>query len=339
MTKLTQAESFVVTELLNHGVFTGTKTDGMSALALAARDAYQRPDGQRRINGWFNQVFGRAPQSFQDNWVWLAGSQYLTPQAVAVLLATLKAVINTPATQGVESDRVIESRPVITSVQTAVPALSDKQIGKIITDLFVDRFRLLTPDNPVNENTPAVSQLVTEYWDVAVDFVPVAQLLVQFLRASLAGKPTQATPQQRVNTYLLTHHFMDRRAGDLWKILQEQKEQIAASWQPLQRFYLEVGDNYAVLLDANRRQQTSRQYFLALATARSLGVGLPKAALNKRIKQLARQLYPKATINSTLVKDAMVANGLAYLYNESWIATPLTKRFAITVEDKNNDNY
>lgn len=97
MAKLTRPELYVINQLLDHDVFTGTKTLEMGSLALAARDAYQRPEGQRRINGWFNQMFGHTPLSFQDNWLWLDGPSRLTTREVTVLLATLKAVINTPA--------------------------------------------------------------------------------------------------------------------------------------------------------------------------------------------------------------------------------------------------
>jgi hypothetical protein len=161
----------------------------------------------------------------------------------------------------------------------------------------------------------------------------VAQLLVQALRASIATAAAPVSAQQRVNAYLLTHRFMDATAGELWGSLQQQKVAIAAAWQPLQRFYLEVGDDYALLLDANRRQLSSRQYFLALKVAQSLGVGLPQDQLGRRIKLLARQLYPQAAINQTQVKEALVDNGLARLENGSWLATPVAKRFAITLEE------
>lgn len=333
MAKLTKAERAVIEQLLTHGVFTGTKTSDMKASAMAARDAYQKPEGQRRINGWFNQVFGRMPQSFQDNWVWLMGPRQLSSAEITVLLATLKAVINTPAAQGVEADRVIEARPVIASVQTVTPALSDKQVGKMIDDLLVQRFQLLTPDNPVNADSTAASLVVDEYWDVAVDFVAIAQLLVQAMQASLQTTNESVSAQQQVSAYLLKHRYMDQDAGSLWTTLLQQKDQISAVWQPLQRFYLEVGDDYAALLDADRRQLSSRQYFIALAVARSLKSGLPDDLLGTRIKQLARQLYPKANVNQTQVKAELQLNGLAKCVHGSWIATPLAQRFAITLED------
>lgn len=333
MAKLTKAERTVIEQLLTHGVFTGTKTDDMKAGALAARDAYQRPEGQRRINGWFNQIFGRTPFSFQDNWVWLMGPHQLSSDEITVLLATLKAVINTPAAQGVESDRVIEARPVIASVQTVAPNLSDKEVGKLIDELFVQRFQLLTPDNPVDVENTASSQFVNEYWDVSVDFVAIAQLLVQAMQDSLDAPTDTASAQQQVNTYLLKHRYMDKSAGNLWTTLLQQKAQISAAWQPLERFYLEVGDDYAVLLDGDRRQLSSRQYFIALAVARSLTSGLPDDLLGTRIKQLARQLYPKANVNQTQVKDELRLNSLAKIEHGSWVATPLAQRFAITLED------
>ncbi|TLQ05634.1 hypothetical protein FEZ51_00170 [Pediococcus stilesii] len=279
MAKLTKAERAVIEQLLTHGVFTGTKTDDMKASALAARDAYQKPEGQRRINGWFNQVFGRVPMSFQDNWVWLMGPNQLSSDEITVLLATLKAVINTPAAQNVEADRVIEAHPIITSVQTVTNGLSDKQVGKLIDELFVQRFQLLVPDNLVDPKSSATNQVVNEYWDVSVDFVEIAQLLVQAMQTSLTTASEPISMQQQVNAYLLKHRYLDKNEGGLWEALLQQKKQISAVWQPLQRFYLEVGDNYAALLDADRRQLSSRQYFVALAVARSLKSGLPEDLL------------------------------------------------------------
>jgi hypothetical protein len=60
---------------------------------------------------------------------------------------------------------------------------------------------------------------------------------------------------------------------------------------------------------------------------------LPQDQLGRRIKLLARQLYPQAAINQTQVKEALVDNGLARLENGSWLATPVAKRFAITLEE------
>lgn len=337
MANLTKAERTVINQLVDHSVFTGTKTEDMRAGALAARDAYQRPEGQRRINGWFNQVFGTVPQSFQDSWLWLMGPDSMDQTAITVLLATFKAVINTPAAQGVAADRVIESRPVIASVQTAVPDLSEKQVGRLIDELFVQRLQLLVPDNPVATESVARSQLIDEFWDVDADFVPVAQLMVQALQRSMQTEASTVTATQKVNAYLLKYRYMDARAGSLWSTLREQKGQIANMWQPLQRFYLEVGDHYAVLLDGNRRQSTSRQYFVALAVASSLTEGLPEEQLGKRIRKMARQLYPAANVNPSMVKDELRNCALAEPQHGFWVATPLARRFAITVEDKNDD--
>lgn len=331
MVELEKAHRLAINQLLDHAVFTGTIDQGMRQGEKKAREVYQSPSGRQRIQGWFTRLFGEAPTGFRDNWLWLMGPGKLPATHVTVLLATLKAVINTPAAQGIEADRVIEARPVIAAVHSAVPELGERKIRKIIDGLFVERFKLLTPDNP--EVAEEKNSTVQEYWDVAEDFVSAAQLLVSALKAQLKPSPVSVTPVQQVNQFLLKYPYLDQTSPQLWATLKENKVVIAEMWAPLQRFYLEVGDDYALLLDGARRQLQSRQYFVALAVARSLGGGLPEADLGQRIKSLARQLYPEAVVNQTQVKEEIENNGLAQEKNGFWTPTPVAKRFAITLGD------
>lgn len=334
MAELDKAQRLVINQLLDHAVFTSSVSTSMSELEIRARRVYQSPLGQQRINGWFARSFGFVPQSYRDNWLWLAGPNRLSVTEVRILLATLKAVINTPAAQGVEADRVIATQPIVTAVRSVVPELGDRQINKVIHQLFVDRFGLLIPDTPeVNDEE---NSTVDEYWDVATDFVPIAQLLVQSMQQSLKADVPAITPIQRVNAYLLKFRSMTPKLGALWQTLQENKQAIADLWVPLQRFYLEVGDDYALLLDANRRQLKSRQYFVAIAVARSLGAGVANGDLGRRIAQLSEQLYPNESVNPSFVREELRNNALAYQDNDYWVATAVASRFAITLEDKTN---
>ena len=331
MVELEKAHRLAINQLIDHAIFTGTIDQSMRQGEMKAREVYQSPSGRQRIQGWFSRLFGEAPTGFRDSWLWLMGPNKLPATHVTVLLATLKAVINTPAAQGIEADRVIEARPVIAAVHSAVPELDERELRKIIDSLFVERFKLLTPDNP--EVAEEKNSTVQEYWDVSEDFVSAAQLLVSALKTGLKPHLENATPLQQVNRYLLKHRYLDQTQPRLWATLKTNKVVIADMWAPLQRFYLEVGDDYALLLDGARRQLQSRQYFVALAVARSLGAGVPDADLGQRIKMLARQLYPEAVVNQTQVKDEIENNSLAEEKNGFWIATPVAKRFAITLGD------
>lgn len=332
MAELEKAHRLAINQLLDHSLFTGTIDPSMRQGEVKARTVYQSPAGKRRIQGWFSRLFGEAPTGFQDNWLWLMGPGALTTDQVTILLATLKAVINTPAAQGVEADRVIEAEPVVASVHSAISKYSEPQIRRIIDNLFMERFKLLTPDNP--EVTDEKNTTVEEYWDVAEDFVPAAQLIVAVLKQQVK-RASDVTPIQAVNRYLLTHRYLDRQEPQLWATLQTDKAGIAEMWAPLQRFYLEVGDDYAVLLDGSRRQLQSRQYFVALAVARSLGSGLPESDLGQRIRQFTEQLYSAAAVNPSLVKAELLNNGLAREEAGFWLATPVAKRFAITLGEHN----
>ncbi|MFD1392052.1 hypothetical protein ACFQ3L_00415 [Lacticaseibacillus jixianensis] len=331
MAELEKAHRLAINQLLDHAIFTGSIDQGMRQSERKSREVYQSPSGRQRIQGWFSRLFGEAPTGFRDNWLWLMGPEKLPATHVTVLLATLKAVINTPAAQGIEADRVIEARPVIAAVHSAVPELGERKIRKIIDSLFVERFKLLTPDNP--EVAEEKNSTVQEYWDVAEDFVSAAQLLVSALKTGLKPNLESATPLQQVNRYLLKHRYLDQTQPQLWATLKANKVAVADMWAPLQRFYLEVGDDYALLLDGARRQLQSRQYFVALAVARSLGAGVPDADLGQRIKMLSRQLYSEAVVNQTQVKEEIENNSLAQEKNGFWIATPVAKRFAITLGD------
>lgn len=336
MTELEKSHLLVINQLLDHALFTHSLNPDMRQLEKHAHEVYQTPLGRKRINSWFNRVFGIVPTEFHGNWLWQIGPNRLPVQEVTVLLAAMKAIINSPATKGLEADSVIEARPIIESVRSVNDEVSEKEIAKIIHELLVDRYQLLKPDNLEVESEHSTT--VDEYWDVAPDFVPVAQLLVQSMKKSLSATENNIpTATQRVNQYLLKFRYMSNKSP-LWSKLTENKMEIAEMWRPLRRFYLEVGDDYALLLDGNRRQQRSRAYFVALGVSHSLGAGMPDVDLGAQIRLMARQLYPDATVNQSFVKDALTDSALARCINGFWVATPIAQRFNYTLEDNSNEH-
>lgn len=334
MSELTKPERTVINQLLDHAVFTASITPDTKPAQAAAITAFARPSGKRKVNGWFQNMFGTTPLPFQDNLLWLQGPDRLSEAQVAVLLATLKAIINMPEVQQNSADRVVAVQPVVTAVHSVVPQLDEVEIAKVIADLFENRLGLLTADQP--ETSGESVGEVEEFWDVDVDFVAVANLLVQAI-----AKPQDSpkhTDIQRANIYLLKHRYLAKATQpDLFAVVQANAQAIAAAWADAQRFYLEVGDDYAMLLDATRRQKNAKQYFVALAVAHTLGAGLADDALGPRIRQVCQQLYPNANINQTLVKDELRLSALAYQHHGYWQATPIAKRYAISTEG--SDDY
>ena len=82
----------------------------------------------------------------------------------------------------------------------------------------------------------------------------------------------------------------------LWQVFRENKEIIEKDWHELQRYYLECGNDYALLLDDYRKPSKSRQFYVAVKVAQSLGAGLSRSEYHHRIKQIWYQLYPKPLV-------------------------------------------
>lgn len=337
MAELHQAERTIINTLLDRGLFTSSVTSETKRAQETAIEALKRPGIQKRINTYMRDMFGEAPQNFQENLLFLNGTQTLTAVETHVLLATCKAVINAPELQGVTADRVIACTTLTTMVNSEVTELDDKQVRRLISALFVDRFQLFSVDRPVMD-TDDESAEVEEYWDVMLDFTNFVQCLVGWLRVDRTTE--KLTAIQRVNANLLQYRYLDaKRFPELWTILAANKVEIEASWHELQRFYLECGDDYAVLLDDYRRPSDSRPFYAAVRVARSLGSGLNEVDYNQRIKVIWQQLYPKATLNVTLVKDAVRDAALAYETDGFMVATPLAQRYAVQLDGESDEKW
>lgn len=332
MAELRQAERTIINTLIDRGIFTSSVVPSTRRQMVTAVQALQRPATQQRVNSYLREMFGEVPQNFQENLLFLSGVQQLTPSQTHVLLATCKAVINAPELQGVTEDRVIACDKLITTVNSEVTELTDKQIRHSITDLFVDRFHLFTVDRPLDDAADEASE-IEDYWDVALDFTNIVQCLVGWLKQR--GDTQKRTDLQQVNRYLLHHRYLNaKQQPALWAILMANKTEIERRWRELERFYLECGDHYALLLDDYRRPSESRPFLAAVRVAHTLGAGLREADYTKRIKHVWQQLYPNATLNVSAVKQMMTEMALAYVHDGFVRATPLALRYAVQMDEE-----
>jgi len=330
MSDLHGTEQLIVNELFDHGIFTSTITDHTTQATADAINALKRPATQQRLNAFLSNLVGVGPSNFQENLVFLPGEKWLAPDTVHVLLATLKAIINLPELQNTQLDRVVDVRTVVRQVHSEVVNLDEKEIRRQIIDLFVQQLGLFTEDEPETEQDDQ-AQEVEEYWDVSPDFNFIAQCLVDQLQ--VAHQLPELTATQRVNRALLNQRFLSA-SSRLWPDLIANKIIIADQWRQTNRFVLECGDDYALLLDERRTPSTAKPFVIAVGVARSLGVGIPEEQLSMRIHQVSEQVLPGYPINISLVKEALRDNALARVQDGYVMATPLVHRFAMHTADE-----
>lgn len=337
MPELHHNERLVINELIDKGVFTSTPLPAMTKTTVEAILAVRKPRVQRRITAYLKDLVGVGPQNYQENLVFTLGAPQLDAETVHVLLATLKAVINLPESQSSE-ELVVPTQTIVRQVRSEVVALDEKEIYRRITALFVDRFGLFTPDAPINQNSD-LPQEVTEFWDINPDFNYVAQCLVDDLQNQIDRPPLTAV--QRVNRALLTKQFIRNKSGEpnapdnqLWETLQEHKAEIAAQWAQLQRFNLECGETYALLLDTQRQPVTARAFVVAIAVAKKLGVGVPVAKLNDAIRQVIPSILGKNSVTPTEVKRTLLTNSLIIERNGFYTPTALVTRFDVATANE-----
>lgn len=325
MSNLRATDRLIINQLFNNGVFTRTITPKTTGPMVDAINALKKPANQQRLNSYFKNLLGVVPDNYQENLLFLFGTQRLEPEAVHVLLATIKAVINLPELQNTQSDRVVATQTIIRQVHSEVVTLNEKEIRRQITALFVDRFALFVPDLP-DLGPSEQTQTVEDYWDVSPDFNYFAQCLVNHLQAQTDTQPL--TPVQRVNRALLTQRYLSR-SSKLWPDLLVHKAEIAEQWAQLGRFDLECGDDYALLLDNTRQPSKAKPFVVAIAVANSLGVGIPSDMLTTRIHLLTRQIFPETDVSVSLVKQALTDNGLVKEENQYVSPTPIVSRFVM----------
>ncbi|MCH5464805.1 hypothetical protein [Levilactobacillus tujiorum] len=330
MSELYGTEQLIINELFDHSIFTSTVTEQTTRAKREAINALKRPATQQRLNAFLKDLVGMGPSNFQENLVFLPGKKWLSPETVHVLLATLKAVINLPELQNTQLDRVVAVKTVVRQVHSEVVDLDEKEIRRQIIDLFVQRLGLFVEDEPVM-GPDNQAQEVEEYWDVSPDFNLIAQCLVTQLQG--AQHLPDLTAIQRVNRALLNQRYLSA-SSRLWPDLLANKQKIADQWRQTNRFVLECGDDYALLLDSQRVPSTAKPFVIAVGVARSLGVGIPSDQLTKRIHQISEQVLPGYVINVSLVKEALHDNALARLQDGYVIATPLVHRFVMRTTDE-----
>ncbi|OAU77435.1 hypothetical protein PY62_06520 [Lacticaseibacillus rhamnosus] len=110
MAQITKRDQLVINELLDHGVFTTTPLAAATQLSRGAIADLKKPSVQKRIGFYFKNMFGIMPENFQENLLFLLGTEKLSPVQVHVLLATVKTIINEPELQNNQADRAIATQ-------------------------------------------------------------------------------------------------------------------------------------------------------------------------------------------------------------------------------------
>ncbi|WP_261807359.1 DUF4194 domain-containing protein [Lapidilactobacillus luobeiensis] len=330
MVQIHQNERTIINALFDQGVFTNGTTAKMAQRQIDAANASKKPLTQQRISSFLQELLGVTPTQYQGNFACLFGGEGLAPEVVHVLLATLKAVINLPELQNSFEDRAVPTRTIIRQVHSEVVELSEWQIRGVITQLFVDQMGLLIAGVPeMADSASSDPQEVDDYWIVDVNFNQVAQCLVDRLVTPPA--PAKLSLGQQVNQTLLLRQFISPQTSpELWPFLREHQAEIAAQWAQLGRFGLEMGQDYALLLDRQRQPSVAQPFILAIAVAQSLGAGIPVAALSPRINAVAAQVLPRYQGGTTPVKQALLSNGLVQEHAGFVVPTVLANRFAVT---------
>lgn len=332
--QLNHPERLVINQLLDTGLFTSKSSKPTNEVENAVR-SMRRPQFQKRINTYLKDLIGVTPENVQENVLLLFGSNYENSDTVHVLLATLKAVINLPELQANQKDRSVLTQTIIRQVHSEVVDLDEKEIRRIINQLFVDRFKLFTLDYPEFTQNEQ-NQEVTEYWNVSPSFNQVAQAIVN----QLTNQSTfQLTDEQKLNRLLLNERFISREANfTLWNYLINHKDSVSQAWKNLDRFDLEIGDGYALLLDTKRQQVKSKPSFIAIAVAKAMHTGITEDNLNGLIKNQIKMIFPKNSIAISQVKEALTDFGLITIKNDFVFPTPLIQRFAIEKVNRSNDD-
>ncbi len=336
VTKLTNSEHMIVNQLLDNGLFTSHPYKPSKDM-LNAVNVLRQTRNQQRINIYLRDLIGIQPENIQENLLLMFGEEYEDSETVHVLLATLKTIINLPELQTNQSDRTVLTQMVIRQVNSEVVELDEKSIRQIVTEIFVDQFKLFTLDYP--EFAPSEqNQEVTEYWHINPDFNTVAQAIVNCIKKDF-DKQIDLTTIQKINQQLLIHRYIgSRRYPELWNYLYKNKSQIAEQWAALDRFDLEIGDSYALLLDKKRQQIKSKPAVTAISVAKSIRTGISQDKLNTLIKERIDDIFPNNYIALSQVKESLMDLGLIAIKNEFIFPTPIVQRFDLEERSKGNDN-
>lgn len=335
-TQLNNSERLIVNQLIDNGLFTSNPFKPTKEVLNAVKTLRQTRN-QQRVNNYIKDLLGILPENIQENLLLIFGKEFESPENVHVLLATLKTIINLPELQSNPNDRSVLTQVVIRQVNSEVVDLDEKEIGSIITEIFVDRFKLFTVDHPELSQSES-NQEIVEYWHISPDFNTVAQAIINHLTVNSYNKE-DISIQQKINQQLLAEKYINsHRSPQLWLYLREHKDDIAEQWASLDRFDLEVGDGYALLLDKKRKQVKSRTGVVAIAVARSMHTGFSLDDLTNSIKNQTTKLFPETYISPSEIKNALIDFGLISIRNGYVYPTPLIQRFAIEEQSKGNNH-
>lgn len=326
--KLSGSERLIINKLIDTGMFTSNPIKPTNDMTEAVM-SLKKTNVQSKIGTYLRNLIGVTPENIQENLLLVLSSEYEAPETVHVLLATLKAVINLPEMQGVREDRAVLISTIIRQVHSEVVDLDEKGIQRLITLLFVDRFKLFTLDYPELTQSEQ-NQEIDEYWNISPSFTLVAQAIVDQLK-----KQSEDTLNdiQRVNRSLLVNLYISpKQSPYLWQVLINNKNKIAEQWANLDRFDLECGDDYALLLDKKRNQVQSKPSVVAIDVAHNIHSGISESQLNQAIKDSIKKIFPNNTISLSSVKDSLKEFGIIRIRNEFIFPTPLVKRFSIKEE-------
>lgn len=321
--KLSNNESLIINQLIDTGLFVNNTKNSSKEMAVAT-ESLKKTLVQQKINSYLHDLIGIYPENIQENLILLISSDFESSETVHVLLATLKSVINLPELQEEKTDRDVLTQTIVRQVHSEVTELDEREIYRLINNLFVDRFRIFTPDHPELTDSEH-NQEISEYWNIDPNFNLIAQGIVNQLtvRNNIILNDTQ-----RVNRALLIHRYISsKKSPNLWDALLRKKDKIAEQWDKLDRFYLECGDDYALLLDAKRQQVKSKPAVVAIEVSHRINSGISESELNQDIKTVTKEFFPNSNISPSLVKDALNDFGLVNLRNDFVFPTPIISRF------------
>ncbi|WP_338231444.1 hypothetical protein [Companilactobacillus muriivasis] len=324
-TRLSNLERLIVNQLIDTGLFTSSPVKPTKEMTDAIM-ALKKTVVQNRVNNYLKDLIGITPENIQENLLLTLGSEDESAETVHVLLATLKAVINLPELQNGSGDRDVLTQTIVRQVRSEVVDLDEKEVQRLITKLFVERFKLFTEDRPDVAQSEQ-TQEITEYWNVSPDFNLVAQAIVN----QLTNKQTpDLTDIQRVNRALLINrHISPKVSPYLWEVLLDNKDKIFEQWENLERFDLECGDDYALLLDRKLQKAKSKPAVVAISVAHSIHSGISEAEFNQLIKDSINKLFPTNDIGVGNVKESLSKLDLIKIKNDFVYPAPIVKRFAI----------
>lgn len=328
--ELGNTEKMIINRLLDQELFTSTPEPTTTKATINAIRAFKQGYKQRRVYHFFNHLIGTQPLNYGNNLVLLIGPGELNDAEKHVLLATLKAVISSPEMDGLASDMVIDSQSIIQQVHSEVVELDEPTIYGIIDDIFVKRFGLFTPDYPEGDEASR-SEIMDPFWDINPDFISITHEMIEYM--SHPQDTGNLTERQRVNRVLLRFRYLSpHRFPELWPQLVANKEQLMADWAPLERFRLECGEDYAILLDNQQKKSEAKPLIVAIALANRLHDPIKKTKLTPKIREVTKELFPGRTVNPSDVKRGLLENALVSENGNYYQPTPVAKRFNVTAD-------